>query len=99
MVVINRQLKLIRNQKLGYNKENLLHIGLNRDGAQKVDLLKKEFEKMPGIKSITAVSELPSYVGPSFAPEWEGKKTESSVLIQILVVHQLLCGGYCQLLH
>ncbi|MGD8777486.1 MAG: ABC transporter permease [Ignavibacteria bacterium] len=82
--VIGSQLKLIRNQKLGYNKENLLHIGLNRDSRQKVDLLKKEFKKISGIKSITAVSELPSYLGSSIAPDWEGKRTNASVLLQIL---------------
>jgi putative ABC transport system permease protein len=59
-------------------------VDLNRESRQKVDLLKKEIKKIPGIKSTTAVSELPAYLGPSFAPEWEGKKTEASVLIQIL---------------
>ncbi len=85
-IVITRQLDLIRNQKLGYDKENVVCINLNN--SNNVELLKSELRKNSQVINVSAVSNLPSSLGPSFAPEWEGKQPNQMILVNILNADQ-----------
>lgn len=86
-IVMSRQLNFIRNHKLGYNKEHVVCLRLQGDVYRRIDLLKNEFMKDPGVLNSTAVSNLPTAVGSSVAlNDWEGRNSDDSFLIYLLSV-------------
>lgn len=59
-VFINQQLRFMKNKELGFNKENILILPLNEESVQdRVGLLKEQLNTIPGVVSVTAVSQVP----------------------------------------
>ena len=56
---IQRQITFIDNMDTGFTKENVVALTLSGDAYQKLDPLKKELEKLPGVKSTSAMSVVP----------------------------------------
>ena len=84
-VVIGRQLHFIQNQKLGFDKEQVLCIGLKGDSSQKSELLKSELSKTEGVASISAVSGPPAGLHMStLIHEWGNGQTQGDILIHRL---------------
>ncbi len=84
-VIINNQLHFIRNQKLGYDKEQILCIPLKGDLNEKTDLLKNEIIKNGDVIDASAVSYPPSRVRASFiVDQWEGKNPDEQFLSHLL---------------
>ncbi|UCB53384.1 MAG: ABC transporter permease [Candidatus Zixiibacteriota bacterium] len=85
MVVISRQLHYIRNQKLGFDKEQVLCISLKGEAPRKFELLKSELSKTGGVAAISAVSSPPTRLPMStLVSEWEGQQAEGEVLVYLL---------------
>ncbi len=83
--IIKDQLKFIRNQKLGYNKDAVVCIKLKGDLNQKTDILNNELKSVKNVINSTAVSDLPSSVRTSFiVREWEGSEPNSQILAHLL---------------
>ncbi len=86
-VVISRQLHFIRNQKLGFDKEQVLCISLKGDSAGKSGLLKSELSKIEGVVSISAVSRPPAGLDMStLIHEWGDGQIQGDLLIHRLFV-------------
>jgi ABC-type antimicrobial peptide transport system permease subunit len=84
-LIINNQLHYIRNQKLGYNKEQLISMPLKGDLNEKTDLLRNEFIKNEEVINVSAVSFLPSRIRASFiVDEWEGSNPDEQFLSHLL---------------
>lgn len=84
-IVMNRQLHLIRNHKLGFYKDHVLCIQLQGDVNQNIDVIKDEFRKHSNVLCMSAVSRLPSMGYSSVAiSDWEGKNTEDQFLLYLL---------------
>jgi putative ABC transport system permease protein len=84
-VVIGRQLHFIRNQKLGFDKEQVLCIGLKGDSSRKSELLKSELSKTERVASISAVSGPPTGLPMStLIHEWGDGQTQGDMLIHRL---------------
>jgi putative ABC transport system permease protein len=83
-IVIYRQLHHMQNQKLGYDKENLLYLPLRGDLKNAYPMIKEELLREPEVKSITASTHSPQNIGSnSSGASWEGKPPEMDVLISM----------------
>ncbi len=78
---IYRQLLFIQNKKLGFDKEQLLYVRLKGDLRAKGQLLKAEYEKLPGVASVALTTSNLVDVANSSELEWEGQAPKDGFLI------------------
>jgi len=84
-LVLNDQLRFIKDKELGYNKDNILVLSLENDSAQsQTELIKQRLQSIPGIVSMTATSEIPSNDFTSNGYIFENSST--AVLINVVDV-------------
>jgi putative ABC transport system permease protein len=84
---VARQLDYIRNQNLGFDKDNLLYVAIPGNLAQGYESIKHELSELPGVEDVTAASDLPTRVRiSSHGAFWEGKDPEEMVELKILYV-------------
>jgi putative ABC transport system permease protein len=77
-----RQLKFLQNKELGFNKENLICIPMQRDMKPKYQSLKLELAKETLIEGVTATLHNPVLMGSnSGGASWDGKDPDKQVLI------------------
>ena len=84
---IYNQLNFMRNQKLGYDKEHLIVMGMRGDMRKQFDAMKDEFKKDPNVLGVTAASNPPIY-GYSFSNSlwrWEGQAPDEEILMRALM--------------
>ncbi len=75
--IIYSQLNYMKNKDLGFNKDNLLYLRLNRDLDEKFDVFKQSCEQISGISQISRVSSIPTEVWSIMRGiTWEGKQTD-----------------------
>lgn len=80
-LVVTRQIQFIKDQKLGINKENMLHLWMSNDFSRSFQTAKEELLKNPGILNVTRGNQLPtSFVNSTSGLEWEGKDPKKSYL-------------------
>ena len=80
-ITIYKQLKYVDHKSMGFNKENILYMRLNgiryqdEDGSWKsrIETLKQELLKNSDIIKISGSSGVPSQIGWSNIPVWEGQ--------------------------
>ncbi len=76
------QLKYMQEKDLGFDKENLICIPINRNVSAKYSTLKKELRKQPAILGVTAASHNPAMIGSNGGgATWKGKDPDKEVLI------------------
>ncbi len=92
-LIVSRQTGYIRNQHLGYDRENLIYIRIEGDLNKKYQVFKEQLAKMPGIAMVDRGSEAPHAMGfvvdendgvsetasGKDAINWEGKEAGTSV--------------------
>jgi putative ABC transport system permease protein len=85
MVVIGRQLHFIQNKKLGFDKEQVICIGLKGAASQKLDVLKGELSKTGGVANISAVSSPPTGLHMStLVHQWGEQQATGEILVHRL---------------
>ncbi|MES2647237.1 MAG: ABC transporter permease [Bacteroidota bacterium] len=73
-IVVSKQVNYIQNYNLGYDRENLLYIPLEGDLTPRYGLFKNSSEKLPGIKEITRITDVPTQIeNGTGGVEWDGK--------------------------
>lgn len=73
-IIVSKQVNYIQTKDIGYNRDNLLYIP--QDGAigPKYELFKQEAMQLPGIKSISRISQNPTVISTAtWGVGWEGK--------------------------
>lgn len=76
-VVVYQQLQFIQNKKLGYNRDQVVHVSLQEGPSlEKLATLEAELRKHPRIEQVAYAANLPlnSY-NSGVIKEWEGKAT------------------------
>ena len=74
MIVITRQVDFIQSKNLGYQKENLVYLRLTGRITTKFDAFKHEVLQIPGITSVSKMSQRPVQIENSTGDvQWEGK--------------------------
>jgi ABC-type antimicrobial peptide transport system permease subunit len=80
--VINRQLHLIRDKNLGYDKENIICLNLGGGIAQNYSSVKNTLQANPNIIGMTIVDSFldrPNSSATSDVIHWEGQKADESI--------------------
>ncbi|MFQ5675331.1 MAG: ABC transporter permease [bacterium] len=86
-IVVSRQIDYIRNKNLGLEKENLAYVWMPGKFREKYETAKHELLKNPSIVSVTATSQLPTYVASSTSGwDWQGKNPDDNVLMHFILV-------------
>jgi putative ABC transport system permease protein len=90
---IIRQLSYARDKDLGYQKENVIYLNLiNLFYAEefnlmnKMDLFKQDLLNHPDIQAVALSTGIPSMVGWSNIPVWEGKDEEDNPFFYRMIV-------------
>jgi putative ABC transport system permease protein len=73
-LVVSKQVQYIQNKDLGYDRENLIYIPVEGDLRRQYTVFKEQAMRMPGIKSITRMTESPTNLGSNTGGvDWDGK--------------------------
>lgn len=84
-ILISSQLKYIKNKDLGYNKNQLVYVGVNNNIRQNYETIKQKLLSDPNIEGVAASRVLPIYACPSFTlNEWEGNDNEQSMTLHFI---------------
>jgi putative ABC transport system permease protein len=83
-ILIYQQIRFLQNQKLGYDKEHLVYMGMLGNMRKNFDAVKDELLKNPNILGVTAASNPPTY-GYFFSNSlwrWEGQSPDEEILMR-----------------
>ena len=95
-IVVSRQVDYIQHTNLGYDRENLVYIPLEGDLTGKYELFKNQAMQMPGIKSITRMTDNPTQIeNGTGGVQWEGKDPN----LAIDFTHSALGYDYMKTMH
>jgi putative ABC transport system permease protein len=74
MIVISKQVNYIQTKDLGYDRDNLIYVPLDGDLTKKFELFKSEGLTMPGIRSVSRISQEPNDLeNETGGVDWTGK--------------------------
>ena len=95
-IVVSRQVDYIQHTNLGYDRENLVYIPLEGDLTGKYELFKNQAMQMPGIKSVTRMTDNPTQIeNGTGGVQWEGKDPN----LAIDFTHSALGYDYMKTMH
>jgi putative ABC transport system permease protein len=81
-IVVYKQADYMQQKPLGYDKENLIVIGMNPTLRKGYAVLKNEWGQNPNVINVTAVMNLPVWQGPSYSlSDWEGRVGDEKIMI------------------
>ncbi len=88
-LVVFQQIKFMKNQSLGYDKEQIMIVPYYWDTevTNKFDLIKKELEANPGIEKVTASGDIPGRMATGMGYWVEGMEQDEWEGINALYVH------------
>lgn len=79
-IVISRQVNYIQTMGLGYDRENLVYVPLEGDLISKYTLFKNQALNMPGIKSISRITDEPTQIdNGTGGVQWEGRDPNKDI--------------------
>ena len=88
-LIISDQLGFMRNRDLGFNKEALIHFRSRGDLSRNYTAFKSDLLQLPGIKSLTRSSDLPTYTVHSTSGfGWEGMMPDDNILMHHYAVDE-----------
>lgn len=88
-LVIGSQIRYIRNKNLGFDKENLIYVSLNRQSRKSIDLLKTELIGHPAILNVAATDQVPVNQGNyTTLSRWEGNTDHKRVMFHGMSVDE-----------
>ena len=61
-IMVHRQVEYMRNKPLGFNKQDVVTVRLNRDVFSSMDIFRDNLEKYDAIESVSMSNNLPGYV-------------------------------------
>lgn len=86
-IVVSNQINFIQNRNLGYDKQNLIYVPMDGDLKSKFQVIKDEASKMPGIQSISHISDNPTSLdNQNNSVGWKGKDPNTTIQFSITEV-------------
>lgn len=77
-IVVSKQINYIQTKNLGYDRENLIYIPLEGELTKQYDNIKQQALAMPGIKSVSRISQTPTAIqNGTYGVDWDGKDKNS----------------------
>lgn len=98
-IIISQQISLFFSDRLGYDKEYVVAAQLPRDwspkGVQRMQTLRAEFAKTPGVKDVTLSYEIPNgWNGGSRGMYREGSDSSRAVIAEALITDEHYADTY-----
>ncbi len=84
-IVIYKQYNYMIHKDLGFNKDQIVYIPVNKELERKYESMKNFLTQNSNIKYVTAASCLPNQVGNVNPIDWEGKQDNKMVFIHFIV--------------
>jgi len=79
-VVILKQVDYIQNKKLGYDKDNIIVVPLDRKSRTVYDQLKAEFERSGVVASMGRANEAPTKINGGYSINLPGSSSRGIIL-------------------
>jgi len=74
-IVVSRQVTFIQHRNLGYDRENLIYFPVQGEILKKSMLLRDEALKLPGIQSVSFLSDNPAFLdSQTNGVDWDGRQ-------------------------
>ncbi|MFC2164696.1 ABC transporter permease [Acidobacteriota bacterium] len=84
--IVYSQLKYIQNKDLGFNRNNLIYIPMNKDIRANFDAIRNQMLQNPHIQNVTRTFQIPSYNRYSSEVKWEGQTPDQNIDFNISIV-------------
>jgi putative ABC transport system permease protein len=92
-ILISRQIRYMKEARLGYDRENLLYIPVNGDLGGKLNVFRTEAAHLPGVKNISTLSTEPTVMNDGILSlSWDGKDPNEHDRF----IHEAIGAGYLQ---
>ena len=92
-ILISRQIRYMKEARLGYDRENLLYIPINGDLGGKLDVFRTEAAHLPGVQNIGTLSDEPTVMNRgTLSLSWDGKDPNEHDRF----IHEEIGSGYLQ---
>jgi putative ABC transport system permease protein len=85
-LVAARQLHHIQTMDLGLDREHIIVLSNNPGLRQNFETFRNDLVREPSIRSVTSAAQGPTWVGQSFAINWEGNPPENMLPVDYTVV-------------
>ena len=87
VVVVYKQIEFIQNKNLGYDKDNIIHFGIEGRVKESTETFVSEIKRIPGV--INASTTTHDMIGHNWSAGigWEGKNPEDNTQFQIAMVN------------
>jgi len=73
-IVISRQVNYVQSINLGYDRDNFVYVPLDGDLTKKYKIFKDEALKIPGVQTVTRMSQAPTNIeNGTGGVDWDGK--------------------------
>jgi ABC-type antimicrobial peptide transport system permease subunit len=83
-IFVARQILFIQEKKLGFDKDHVMYINMNRDIKEHYPAMKDKLVQFPSISAVTATSSLPTYMGNSSSGfDWDNRDPEETILFHM----------------
>lgn len=86
--VILQQLEFIQSKKLGYDRENIIVLPLDRKSREKYEQLKTEFERSGVVTSMGRATEAPTKINGGYGIKLPGSKSELGMVVRATAVDE-----------
>jgi putative ABC transport system permease protein len=94
--VVRDQVRYVQEKNLGFDKENLVYVPMERNLAQQYSVLKQQLAAMPGITAVTYSNQIPTGIGAHvYDLSWEGKDPATKVV----AIHNGVGYDYLKTMH
>ncbi|MFH2035415.1 MAG: FtsX-like permease family protein, partial [Candidatus Zixiibacteriota bacterium] len=88
-IVVFNQISFIQNKDLGFQKDNIVYVEINRDMRSKTEFLSAELLKIGSVKNVCTSSSLltEGRCGSFSGFEWEGKREDQNVQFNLEAIN------------
>ncbi len=80
-IIVTKQVHYVQEKNIGFDKENLVYVPMERSLARQYPLLKRQLAGLPGITSVTYSNQVPTEISAHvYDLSWEGKDPATKVI-------------------
>lgn len=88
-LIVFQQVQFIRHQNLGFDKENLLYVQMNRDMFPRYATLRSKLEASTVLKNFTVTGELPTNnESATYDVKWDGKNPGEQPIFPLMFIDE-----------